>query len=71
MPYDEFGKWRHPGGSCSECNSTGYIVTNEKAGVSDALSLYAWKCSCHIGEDRNLKYPFHDGVRRPPVKPLR
>lgn len=62
MPYDQYGKWKRPEySSCSQCNSTGAILTWEKPDGAPHIAAYAWKCPCYIGQDRNLKYPVFRG----------
>jgi hypothetical protein len=60
MPYaPNSGKWIHLGGSCSQCDGTGFILTDESLDENKGLSkaVYAWRCNCHIGMDRNLRFP--------------
>lgn len=36
------------------CNSLGYIVTPQELNSNEPPT--AWKCNCHIAEDRALKF---------------
>lgn len=64
MPYEkESGKWRHPGGTCSDCKDTGAIITKEKVEGYEGEALYTWRCECNIGNDRALIYPLYQDKR--------